>query len=498
MRFFHFQLGLTRKFLLFFVMTAILPIVVISGLFFQTVDQKLSERIAVHLRYGLHVAQELYEQDMRRLEVLSTEAAFLSINEKYQHYLSTGEYAPLDRLLNRYQQSKKLDIVTLINNQGKSIASTEEVTEDMEPASYYAMIRRALRGKTVNSTEAYHNKVTGKNELTYLVVSPVFSAYEAHKVIAVLLTGQYLDNKFSLGRLGKIIPNLESRVFIKDGNKIPELVFSSFPHGSDDDLFPSPLWADPPTKGHETTFEETVNDIGYRSRVSIINNYLGHPIAYLIVSNSKADLSELVHRDFLYIGLYLLMGLAVIALAGTWFKRTFVDPIVDLSDTSKLVAAGDLSVRVHQSPSQRELSDMVDNYNTMLAQLQESEQLRNNFISTLTHDLRTPLVAQKRALELFETHKAELSPKLASFAEGLLKSNDNLLEMVNKILDTYQYEAGRIQLNPEPVDLHQLTEDCFSALYPIASNKQVTPHQYGSPGFAVLVGGWASAAAGLE
>jgi PAS domain S-box-containing protein len=108
------------------------------------------------------------------------------------------------------------------------------------------------------------------------------------------------------------------------------------------------------------------------------------------------------------------------------------------------------------------------------AKLRESEALKGTFISALTHDLRTPLVAQKRALEILDGYRDKLPERLAGLAERMLTSNNDLLSMVNKLLETYEYEAGYIRLDLESgCSLFHLVEKCFHTLQPLAERKNI-------------------------
>lgn len=131
----------------------------------------------------------------------------------------------------------------------------------------------------------------------------------------------------------------------------------------------------------------------------------------------------------------------------------------------------EMEQRIHTRTA--ELQEANERLSETLGQLQESEQLRSTFISALTHDLRTPLVAQERAVELFLSNQSKIPPKLGELAEKLYKSNQGLLEMVNLLLETYQYEAGKITLLWEPVHLYQLVETCFSDVAALAESKQI-------------------------
>lgn len=121
-----------------------------------------------------------------------------------------------------------------------------------------------------------------------------------------------------------------------------------------------------------------------------------------------------------------------------------------------------------------------------LHQVQESDRQRETFISALTHDLRTPLVAQKRALELFENQKANLPGKLAQLSSQLLKSNDDLLALVNKLLEAHQYEAGKVQLVLAPTHLPHLVQGCLSELALLAESKKTRLHCEVSKSFPPL------------
>jgi len=108
-----------------------------------------------------------------------------------------------------------------------------------------------------------------------------------------------------------------------------------------------------------------------------------------------------------------------------------------------------------------------------LERLQESERTRETFISALTHDLRTPLVAERRALDLLHAQQAQLPKQLMPLTERLIKNNDDLLGMVTKLLEIYQYESGQIRLWLTEVHLNALVEGCFEILQPLAEGKRL-------------------------
>lgn len=97
---------------------------------------------------------------------------------------------------------------------------------------------------------------------------------------------------------------------------------------------------------------------------------------------------------------------------------------------------------------------------------------REDFVSRLTHDLRTPLVAADRMLALFQQGAlGDLSPQMHEVITIMARSNINLLSMVNTLLEVYRFEAGRKTLAFQPVNISQLLDEVIGELNPLAQEK---------------------------
>lgn len=104
---------------------------------------------------------------------------------------------------------------------------------------------------------------------------------------------------------------------------------------------------------------------------------------------------------------------------------------------------------------------------------------REDFVSRLTHDLRTPLVAAERALNLLEQQTIGKIPEvLQKLISTMIRSNQNMLKMVNSLLEVYRYEAGKKPLALMPVNLWELVEDVVQELQPLATAKGLTFTSY--------------------
>ena len=95
----------------------------------------------------------------------------------------------------------------------------------------------------------------------------------------------------------------------------------------------------------------------------------------------------------------------------------------------------------------------------------ENERLRDDFIATLTHDLRTPLLAAISGLDfILNGTLGETTQKQKELLEAMKKSNEDMLGLTNALLEVYRYEAGKIFLYKTRFSINELIKDCIKEL----------------------------------
>lgn len=104
----------------------------------------------------------------------------------------------------------------------------------------------------------------------------------------------------------------------------------------------------------------------------------------------------------------------------------------------------------------------------------EMERLRDDFVATLTHDLRTPLLAAIQTLKFFlDGSLGNLEDKQKVLLSTMQKSNEDLLGLVNALLEVYRYESGKLNLCKINFSFNDLITQCFNELKPLADNKKI-------------------------
>lgn len=104
----------------------------------------------------------------------------------------------------------------------------------------------------------------------------------------------------------------------------------------------------------------------------------------------------------------------------------------------------------------------------------ETERLRDDFIATLTHDLRTPLLATISGLDfVLDKSLGEINDKQNNLFEAMKKSSEDMLGLVNALLEVYRYEAGKTYLCKIKFDIVKLAKECANELEVLAQKANI-------------------------
>jgi PAS domain S-box-containing protein len=107
-----------------------------------------------------------------------------------------------------------------------------------------------------------------------------------------------------------------------------------------------------------------------------------------------------------------------------------------------------------------------------ITERRQAEQLKSDFVSFVTHQLRTPLSGIRWMLEL--ASDTESPTEMQSFISDAHASAERLIRLVNELLDITRLEAGRLITTPTLLSLESLAAEVAAELAPLADAKQQT------------------------
>jgi signal transduction histidine kinase len=140
-------------------------------------------------------------------------------------------------------------------------------------------------------------------------------------------------------------------------------------------------------------------------------------------------------------------------------------PLEELVDASGRLAAGDRSARVEVGGLSETatlgaaFNEMADELELEASQRDRLDRLKDEFVLTASHELRSPLTSVQGFAELLMLERDSLTPKQVETVEIILDNCRHLVRLLNDLLDLARSDAGRLGITPEPTALAPLIED---------------------------------------
>lgn len=107
-------------------------------------------------------------------------------------------------------------------------------------------------------------------------------------------------------------------------------------------------------------------------------------------------------------------------------------------------------------------------------QLAVSSKYKSEFLANMSHELRTPLNSLLILSQLLaENKEGNLAAKQVEYAQTIYMSGADLLKMIDEILDLSKVDAGKMELNREPVPIEEITSFVSSNFNAVADKKGI-------------------------
>jgi len=165
---------------------------------------------------------------------------------------------------------------------------------------------------------------------------------------------------------------------------------------------------------------------------------------------------------------YAVTGLVALLLAigaALVIERSIVRPVRRLRATSQRLGSGDLTARAPHLGG-GEIGDLGTTFNTMATQIAEREErlkqldrLKSEFVSNVSHELKTPLTTIKLVAHLLQRTDLTDEEKI-DYAKTIAIECDRQIDFVGNLLDLSRIESGAYKLRHTEVDVRELIRSC--------------------------------------
>lgn len=155
-----------------------------------------------------------------------------------------------------------------------------------------------------------------------------------------------------------------------------------------------------------------------------------------------------------------------------------VFPSVEIADTAtvanRLIAVMALAVTGWLSDRTRRYEEAIAQQQAKLHAQEQLASVRENFASTLTHDLKTPLLGAIETLKAMQQRQfGDVTAAQQKVLAMMTRSHQSTLQLVETLLDIYRNDTEGLKLDLKPVDLVALVEEVMATLTDLAATRRV-------------------------
>ncbi len=165
---------------------------------------------------------------------------------------------------------------------------------------------------------------------------------------------------------------------------------------------------------------------------------LARLLAYLL----GIDLNDSPFAFFAIFSVCVAAGLAVL------INSFFLKPIANLSESMKKVSGGNFSIRLKENSKIKEIGELNRSFNTMTADLGATEVLQSDFVSNVSHEIKTPLNAIEGYATLLQDSDCT-DEERSRYTEKILFNTRRLSELVGNVLIISKLESGAVDINED-------------------------------------------------
>lgn len=168
--------------------------------------------------------------------------------------------------------------------------------------------------------------------------------------------------------------------------------------------------------------------------------------------SSLKNVDELLRSMYFYVSLIGFIIVAITAFSGIYFIKSIVIPVRQISKVTLEIAKGNMNGNMPNYNSGDEIGDLCRNIDLMATELADSQKVKNDFISQISHELRTPITAIRGWSETMMADESlgDLSKRGVTIINS---ETERLSKMVEEMLDMSRLQSGRLSISVAPVDI---------------------------------------------
>lgn len=150
-------------------------------------------------------------------------------------------------------------------------------------------------------------------------------------------------------------------------------------------------------------------------------------------------------------------------------EKISTEEVISILKSSQELLSANKSLRKKSVELEKATSELKDANEI----LQRTDKLKDDFLSTVAHEIRTPLTSIRALSEIVYDNPDMEPDEREHFLGTVVKESDRLGRLINQVLDLEKYESGKQKLDKEEVDIQDIIKDVIDTLHQQVKEKNI-------------------------
>ena len=193
-----------------------------------------------------------------------------------------------------------------------------------------------------------------------------------------------------------------------------------------------------------------------------------------------SGINKSLHQTAIALAVGAAVAAVIATVAAYILSRQVTRPLFKIADTVHALEAGHYDHRCNIPPGD-EISTLAENIDRLAIRLEAARQeqasldrMRENFVATISHELRTPVAVLKGSVEVLKDGIITVPHEIDAYYRQMYRETVYLERLVNDLLELSRLQDDRFRLEKDIVSVHQIIQDAARAIRQVARKKNIT------------------------
>lgn len=217
-----------------------------------------------------------------------------------------------------------------------------------------------------------------------------------------------------------------------------------------------------------------VNEIGdyIQLTLPIVDPSSERTIGVILISFSTKNL-QLIEEAVNYRAILLLIAFTIcIFIFALLYSSLISKPLQKVTESIDEITRGDMDVSLELS-TYSELVSVSDSFNKMIGYIQEQDTARQDFVSNVSHELKTPLASMKVLSDSLLSQEGMPEELYREFLVDITNEIERMTQIINDLLSMVKMDKNNAKMTISNININELLEQLLKRLRPIAAKRNI-------------------------